>query len=54
MSKFFDIEGRINVLLDILSKIVVQEDVLTEPSRKLWQGIVKNKVEEEDLELSNL
>ena len=54
VSKFFDIEGRINVLLDILSKIVVQEDVLTEPSRKLWQGIVKNKVEEEDLELSNL
>ena len=54
VSKFFDIEGRINVLLDILSKIVVQEDILTEPSRKLWQGIVKNKVEEEDLELSNL
>ncbi len=50
VSKFFDIEGRINVLLDILSKIVVQEDILTEPSRKLWQGIVKNKVEEEETE----
>ncbi|MGK0387560.1 MAG: hypothetical protein ACI94Y_000286 [Maribacter sp.] len=40
VNKFFDIEGRINVLLDILSNVGVDESTLTEGSAKLFQKLI--------------
>jgi hypothetical protein len=48
VSKFFDTEGRINVLLDILSSLEVKEETLSDVSLKLWKGILKNRIEDED------
>ena len=41
INKFFDTEGRINCLLDILSMIVVMEDRLTPPSKLFFRQILK-------------
>ena len=43
VNKFFDIEGRINVLLDILSLIVVMEDVLTPKSKAFFKQVLKSQ-----------
>jgi hypothetical protein len=40
VNKFFDIEGRINVLLDILSNVGVDESTLTEGSAKLFRKLI--------------
>lgn len=40
VNKFFDTEGRINVLLDILSNVGVDENTLTEASAKLFQKLI--------------
>lgn len=51
INKFYDTEGRINVLLDILSTIRVDESALSEPSKKMFNKIKKefnyNSSEEE-------
>jgi len=43
VNKFFDTEGRINCLLDILSMIIVMEDLLTEKSLKFFKQILKDQ-----------
>jgi hypothetical protein len=40
VNKFFDREGRINVLLDILSNVGVDESTLTEGSAKLFRKLI--------------
>jgi len=42
VNKFYDTEGRINVLLDILSSIDVDTESLTEKSLQLYQELRKN------------
>ena len=41
INKFYDVEGRINVLLDILSTILVLEDLLSAPSLKFFKQVLK-------------
>lgn len=43
VNKFFDTEGRINCLLDILSMIVVMEDILTPKSKQFFKLILKSQ-----------
>ena len=43
VNKFFDTEGRINCLLDILSMIIVMEDKLTEKSKIFFKQILKSQ-----------
>ncbi|MEE9439723.1 MAG: hypothetical protein V3V14_12030 [Saprospiraceae bacterium] len=45
VNKFFDTEGRINVLLDILSLIIVMEDRLSSKSKIFFRQILKSQVE---------
>ena len=41
VNKFYDTEGRINCLLDILSTIVVMEDLLSEKSKIAFKQLLK-------------
>lgn len=41
VNKFYDTEGRINCLLDILSTIVVMEDLLSEKSKIAFRQLLK-------------
>lgn len=41
VNKFYDTEGRINCLLDILSTIVVMEELLSEKSKQVFRQILK-------------
>jgi len=43
VNKFFDTEGRINVLLDILSMIIVMEEKLTEKSKIFFRQVLKSQ-----------
>lgn len=43
VNKFFDTEGRINCLLDILSLIIVMEDSLSEKSKVFFKQILKSQ-----------
>lgn len=43
VNRFFDTEGRINCLLDILSMIIVMEDVLSEKSKIFFKLILKSQ-----------
>lgn len=43
VNKFFDTDGRVGVLLDILSSIMDDEAVLSEKSRQLYKGLIKNQ-----------
>jgi len=43
VNKFFDTEGRINCLLDILSMIIVMEDTLSEKSKIFFKVILKSQ-----------
>ena len=45
ISKFFETEGRINMLLDILDKIDVNANAVSEKSQKLLKDIKKIKNE---------
>ncbi len=39
VNKFFDIEARINTLVDILSYMAVPTETLTEDSQKMWKQV---------------
>jgi hypothetical protein len=41
VNKFYDTEGRINCLLDILSTIIVMEDLLSEKSKIAFRQLLK-------------
>ena len=49
INKFYDTEGRINCLLDILSNVEVEEEALSEKSLKFYKQILRlaSKDEEE-------
>ncbi len=51
INKFFEVDGRINVLLEILGEIPVNEEVFSEASAKLYKQLMKLDVldNEEDL-----
>ncbi|HMU05035.1 MAG TPA: hypothetical protein PJ990_15485, partial [Saprospiraceae bacterium] len=48
VNRFFDTDGRVNVLIDILSVIMEDENILTEKSKTFYRNLIKN------LELSNI
>ncbi len=48
INKFFDTEGRINCLVDILNKMEVPVEGLSEPSAKLFKQINEPAVSEEE------
>lgn len=39
LNKFLQVEGRINTLIDILSQLNIQPELLTAESRKLYEAI---------------
>ncbi len=43
INKYFDIKGRINVLLDILSGILIMEPLLTPRSKKFFKYLLKEQ-----------
>ena len=43
INKLFDTEARINCLLDILSTIIVMDNVMSAPSKTLYKSILKNE-----------
>lgn len=43
VNRFYDIEGRINILLDILSTIAIDENTLSEKSQQFFKLIAKNQ-----------
>ena len=49
INRFFDIEGRMNCLLDILSLIIVMEEKLTEKSLVFFKHILKSQEYQEGL-----
>lgn len=49
VNKFFDVEGRINSLSDILSTIDLSEIALTEASAKFYDRWKKRSVEEDEI-----
>ena len=48
INKFYDVEGRINVLLEILSNIPVEEARLEEGTQKFYKQLLKFLAREED------
>lgn len=40
LNKFLQIEGRINTLLDLIPQLVINSDILTEESKKLYAEIL--------------
>lgn len=46
INKFYDIEGRINILLDILFSINIDEALFTEKSLLAYKQIAKNQEEQ--------
>lgn len=42
VNKFFDTEGRVNVLIDILSFVMADEQILTDKSRQFYRQFLKN------------
>jgi len=47
INKFFDTEGRVGVLIDILSNVEVDESKLTEKGTKTYKQVTKSLKEEE-------
>lgn len=45
LNKFFQIEGRINTLIDLLPQLNIHFDSLTHESQKLYEELTKSPVE---------
>ena len=43
INKFFEVDGRISTLFDILDNVEVQEAILSEKSAKFYKEVVKHK-----------
>jgi hypothetical protein len=43
VNKFFDTDGRVGVLLDILSVILDDDKILTEKTRQFYRNLVKSQ-----------
>jgi hypothetical protein len=50
VNRFFETEGRINTLIDILDKIEVNVDVLSDKGLKTYKEVRKKTVEREENE----
>lgn len=48
INKFYDVEGRMNVLLEILTTVEVDESKLTETTLKTFKQAIKMGKEEEE------
>ncbi len=48
INKFYETEGRINVLIDILEKLEVEEASLSEKSQKTFKQVMRSKSEKEE------
>lgn len=46
INKFFDTEGRINVLLDILSNVLIMEERLSKSTLQFFKNILKSQESE--------
>jgi len=53
INRFFDAEGRINVLLDILDNVEFDPAILSEKSAKFHQQILKHQEETEEDEVTS-
>lgn len=57
VNKFLDVEGRINALVELVPKIKLNYDMLTQESQKLYDKIIKEQNEllsaQLDLDLKN-
>ena len=51
INKFFDAEGRINVLLDILESVEFDPGIFSEKTAKFYQRILKHQAENEEEEV---
>ena len=40
LNKFFQTEGRINTLIDLIPQLEINTDVLTEESKKLYMNVI--------------
>ncbi|MGB3005389.1 MAG: hypothetical protein WBC06_02695 [Chitinophagaceae bacterium] len=47
LNKFLQIEGRINTLIDLIPQLDINAELLTEESKKLYNGII-SKLETEE------
>ena len=45
LNKFFQVEGRINTLIDLLPQLNIHFDSLTHESQKLYEELIKSPVE---------
>jgi hypothetical protein len=41
LNKFLQIEGRINTLIDLIPQLEINAELLTEETRKLYNGIIE-------------
>lgn len=48
INKFYETEGRINVLIDILERLNIDTSTLSEKSLKTFNQIMKNRVGKEE------
>lgn len=46
VNKFFDTEGRINCLLDILAVVEIPAEILSEKTAKFYKQVLKSTAEE--------
>jgi hypothetical protein len=44
VNKFFDTDGRVSILMDILELLVSDEKMLTDKSRVFYKGLVKKEL----------
>lgn len=48
INKFYETEGRINVLIDILDRLKVDESTLSEKGQKTYKQVMKNRTGKEE------
>lgn len=46
LNKFLDVEGRINVLLELIPKLEINYDLLTHESQQLYEEVMKLSITE--------
>jgi hypothetical protein len=44
VNKFFDTDGRVSILMDILEQLVSDDNMLTDKSRVFYKGLVKKEL----------
>lgn len=44
VNKFFDTDGRVSILLDILESLLSDDNILTEKSRLFYKGLLKKEL----------